>query len=84
MNFLNVNGQWYGASAIVPPNQTCKGEVDDNSSSKFPGRPAVRIVRPYSGLVFGVGVSTPAARGRPAKRSTIVRTSSYRVVETSR
>lgn len=62
MNFLNIDGKWYGASGHwYRPNQTCKGEVDDLFFIEgFQGQQPFASFRPYDGLIFGVGVSTPA------------------------
>lgn len=61
-NFLQLNGIWYaGAGHWYKPGQDCKGEVDDLFFIEgFLGAQPFASFRPYDGLIFGIGVSTPA------------------------
>lgn len=70
INFIQVDGKWYGASGHwYRPNQTCKGEVDDLFFIEgFQGTQPFASFRPYSGMVFGVGLSTPS-RAWPSSKT---------------
>ncbi len=61
-NFLQIDGTWYaGAGHWYRPGQDCKGEVDDLFFIEgFLGAYPFSTFRPYDGLIFGIGVSTPA------------------------
>lgn len=61
-NFIQINNQWYGgAGHWYRPNQECKGEVDGVYFIEgFLGREPFASFRPTSGMIWGVGLSTPA------------------------
>lgn len=61
-NFIQVNGQWYGgAGHWYRPNQSCKGEMDSLYFIEgFLGQQPFASFRPFHGMVWGVGLSTPA------------------------
>lgn len=66
-NFIFVNNRWYGgAGHWYRPNQTCKGEMDSVYFIEgFLGREPFASFRPTHGMIWGVGLSTPA-RAWPA------------------
>jgi hypothetical protein len=61
-NFIQVNGTWYGgAGHWYRPNQTCKGEMDEVYFIEgFQGQQPFASFRPFHGMVWAVGLSTPA------------------------
>lgn len=61
-NFIQVGGLWYaGAGHWYRPGQSCKSEVDGVYFIEgFLGRQPFASFRPTDGMIWGVGLSTPA------------------------
>lgn len=61
-NFIQIDGRWYGgAGHWYRPGQSCKGEVDGLYFIEgFLGREPFASFRPTDGMIWGVGLSTPA------------------------